>query len=44
MLGLLYEQGQGVEQDYDEAAAWYRKAAEQGYPEAINALENMSSN
>lgn len=29
-LGLLYSNGQGVEQDYVEAAGWYLKAAEQG--------------
>jgi TPR repeat protein len=29
-LGMMYEQGQGVEQNYAEAANWYRKAAEQG--------------
>jgi len=26
----MYDSGQGVAQDYAEAAAWYRKAAEQG--------------
>ena len=30
-LGLMYEQGQGVRQDYAQAVQWYRKAAEQGY-------------
>lgn len=29
-LGILYDLGQGVKQDYVEAAKWYRKAAEQG--------------
>ncbi|MBE0616885.1 MAG: sel1 repeat family protein [Proteobacteria bacterium] len=29
-LGLLYANGQGVPQNYTEAANWYRKAAEQG--------------
>src|SRR5271157_2698118 len=29
-LGLAYDQGQGVIQDYAQAAAWYRKAAAQG--------------
>ena len=29
-LGLLYEKGNGVRQDYSEAAKWYRKAADQG--------------
>jgi TPR repeat protein len=26
----MYRRGQGVPQDYTEAARWYRKAAEQG--------------
>jgi uncharacterized protein len=29
-LGVLYDNGQGVSQDYVEAAKWYRKAADQG--------------
>ena len=29
-LGAMYEHGNGVPQDYEEAARWYRKAAEQG--------------
>src|SRR5208282_561382 len=29
-LGLLYENGKGVAQDYKEAVKWYLKAAEQG--------------
>ena len=31
-LGLMYEQGQGVPQDYAAAVSWYRKAADQGMP------------
>ena len=34
-LGLLYEKGQGVPQDYAEALKWYRKAAEQGNAKAL---------
>lgn len=30
MLGNMYYQGQGVAQNYAEAAKWFRKAAEQG--------------
>jgi len=33
-LGYYYYSGQGVEQDYDIAAYWYRRAAEQGYSRA----------
>ena len=29
-LGAMYDSGEGVQQDYDEAVKWYRKAAEQG--------------
>jgi TPR repeat protein len=29
-LGYIYAQGNGVKQDYAEAAQWFRKAAEQG--------------
>ena len=30
-LGVMYEKGVGVPQDYQEAVNWYRKAAEQGH-------------
>ncbi len=30
-LGIMYDKGQGVPQDYAEAVKWYRKAAKQGY-------------
>ena len=33
-LGLKYEHGMGVTQDYAEAVKWYRKAADQGYAAA----------
>ncbi|MBM7562709.1 tetratricopeptide repeat protein [Fusibacter tunisiensis] len=33
-LGLCYENGDGVAQDYEEAVKWYKKAAEQGHVEA----------
>ena len=29
-LGFMYQNGQGVAQDYAEAVKWYRKAADQG--------------
>jgi hypothetical protein len=33
-LGRMYEHGQGVPQDYAEAAKWHQKAAGQGLPSA----------
>jgi TPR repeat protein len=30
-LGLLYENGQGVVQDYAKAREWYQKAADKGH-------------
>jgi len=30
-LGLMYAEGEGVAQDYQEAVRWYRLAAEQGH-------------
>ena len=30
ILGECYSKGEGVKQDYEQAAYWYRKAAEQG--------------
>ena len=40
-LGLMYDEGQGVPQDYAEAVKWYRKAAEQGHARAQNNLGAM---
>ncbi|MDR2220609.1 MAG: sel1 repeat family protein [Methylobacillus sp.] len=37
-LGLAYDFGQGVPQDYTQAAQWYRKAAEQNYADAQYSL------
>ena len=33
-LGIMYDEGQGVPQDYQAAAKWYTIVAEKGYPEA----------
>lgn len=38
-LGELYFYGWGVDQNNAEAIKWYRKAAEQGYELAIEALK-----
>ena len=37
-LGMAYEKGQGVPQDYQEALKWYRLAAAQGYAPAEYSL------
>jgi len=34
MVGVIYEKGDGVKQDYAEAAKWYLKAADKGDPAA----------
>jgi len=33
-LGVMYDKGDGVPQDYKEAIQWYRLAADQGTPSA----------
>ena len=40
-LGLMYDEGKGVPQNYAEAIGWYRKAAEQGDAYAQHNLGNM---
>ena len=40
-LGFMYENGQGMPQDYAEAVKWYRKAADQGDAAAQNNLSLM---
>ena len=37
----MYYEGKGVKQDYKQAAAWYGKAAEQGYAKAQFILGGM---
>ncbi len=37
-LGLMYETGQGVPQNYVQAVRWYRTAADQGYASAQSNL------
>ena len=37
-LGVLYDTGKGIPQDYVEARKWYLKAAEQGEASAQNNL------
>jgi hypothetical protein len=40
-LGVMYENGQGIEQDYARAAYWYELAAEQGHARAQYQLGNL---
>jgi len=37
-LGVCYEQGDGVAQDFKQAVYWYKKAADQGYAKAQHNL------
>ena len=37
-MGILYEEGYGVTQDYKKAFEWYSKAAAQNYADAQNNL------
>ncbi len=43
-LGLMYQQGQGVDRDYPKAIGWYREAAEQNYIDAQVNLGRMLYN
>lgn len=40
-LAEMHLHGRGVAQDFEEAAAWYAKAAELGHPEAQAALGSL---
>jgi TPR repeat protein len=44
LLGGMYEYGDGVEQDYDEAENWYKLAVEQGITSAQDSLDDMKRN
>lgn len=41
IVGNIYELGLGIDPDFSEAIAWYRRAAEQGYIIAENNLGNL---
>jgi len=43
-LGWMYDNGEGVPQDYEKAVKWYRLAAEQGYSLAQLGLGVMYDN
>ena len=40
-LGVMYDEGQGVEQSFKDAVKWYRKAADQGDADAQSNLGLM---
>ena len=43
-LGVSYERGEGVGQDWEEAVKWYRLAADQGYDRAMDRLSSLEAN
>ena len=43
-LGVMYADGEGIQQDYGQAVEWYRRAAEQGYAMAQYNLGVMYAN
>ena len=43
-VGVMYNRGQGVPQNYTEAVRWYRAAAEQGFARAQDNLGWMYNN
>ncbi len=43
VLGTIYRDGQGVEQDLEETLKWWQTAAELGYVDAQFALGNIHS-
>ena len=43
-LGILYREGKGVSQDFDEAFNWFELSADQGNEYALNALGEMYDN
>ena len=42
-LGVLYEHGQGVQQDYAQARAWFQKGADAGNADAMYNLEDIKN-
>jgi Sel1 repeat len=43
-LGMMFVAGEGIPQDYGQAAVWLRKAADQGNSEAQHALGVLYDN
>ena len=40
-IGWMYQEGQGVEQDFKEALKWFQKSAEQGHADGQTSLGGM---
>lgn len=43
-LGFMYENGDGVDVNLDEACRWYKMAANQGDEDAAEALKRIQTN
>lgn len=40
-LGMMYENGEGIEKDMEQAIKWYKKSATQGFSYAVEALQRL---
>ena len=43
-IGLLYDKGLGIKQDYKKAFFWYEKSTKQGYSTAMSNLATLYQN
>ncbi|MCA6073213.1 MAG: SEL1-like repeat protein [Endomicrobium sp.] len=43
-MGVMYERGKGVQQNYKEAVNWFQKSADQGDVDAKTALTRILRN
>lgn len=43
ILGLMYRNGEGVEQDYSSAFFWLKRASDQGHPQATAAVASIEN-
>ena len=41
-MGMFYDYGRGVGQDYEEARRWYLKAKEKGHPSVQEDLDRLA--
>ena len=40
----MFEEGRGIEKDYEKAMYWYKKAANQGYKKAEIEIKRIKAN